>query len=1065
MNNLIAKMAYRIIFVVAFLFAVNHLNAQSTPKVGITQLIGCGIGNNVNKAEVTVSVDESLSGYQYNFGGGWVNTNKAWLIAGNYTVQVKKGTEYYHTLPITVPTKATAPTYNSKIIYNCNGTGNVTLTNDQPTYQHSYTYKGVTKTDPHFSNLTTGVHSISVTYTVPPTTKAIIFYDDFGKKTGNVKSVKSLYVNQNIYFDPMNGADQVRPDGATRSKTVADSYYAIGNRTDMMAGTTPYSSSWVLPNDKDGDANGRFLWYNVDLFQTSPGETKTVYKRKVKVTPGLPVEFSAYVYNPINPSVSALAGYIPKLVLEVYRSEATFNAKTPAYKSNEYQALRTTNLNGWHQMSVTANLGASDTELIFVIRILGGGNDLCVDNILVTQTSKSCPFTQIVPITIEANPNPPTITTQPVASVVYCKNTTIANALNINATTTTGTLSYKWFENTTNSTTGGNQVATTQTYKPQTTVAGIKYYYAVVSNGCGVATSTVAKVEVLFPPEVTQITATPATFKQGESASVVFTIKGTPNAQVTYNINGTGTQVVTLNSSGTYTLPSRTVNQTTILNVTKVKLGACEQNYTDKSGGILATTAKCTTKPAPQFPTSSPNGRTAVMNGVTVTRTYSKPSATILVYGTIDNDGYCSGTPYHNYTIIHTKPNFSPKVIYTFSQPVTSAEVWLMVMGSSNTKYDKVKLSINNGTPTFTKVYDCAEGKGQAGATLSNTGEVTSQDRIITDVAVRVTSNTPFTQLIVEDIHPGSSGVLVELCPASITPAETISITTQPQSQTICADKMATFTSKAQLKDTTGDIQYKWQQSSNGTTWTDIPASTGSIASGGTASLTIAGTTNYKYRVVYSYQFAQGIVVTATSQEATLTKLPSVALPTLITGSKTLCPTATNNTVSFANYVTAPTGTTLLWYTAPAATVSSTTAPVINTHVTTRTTQTAYVRALSTAGCTSGIVTVTLTVDDTTAPTFTAPTPLNIVCNSTTATTAINNWLGTTTATDACGAIATITNNYNAPADLCTVPGGIITVTFVAKDTFGNTKTGTSTIHLGVTPLVVQDDTFNIPNG
>ena len=131
------------------------------------------------------------------------------------------------------------------------------------------------------------------------------------------------------------------------------------------------------------------------------------------------------------------------------------------------------------------------------------------------------------------------------------------------------------------------------------------------------------------------------------------------------------------------------------------------------------------------------------MNGVTVTRTYSKPSATTLVYGSTDNNGYCSGTPYHNYTIIHTNPSFSPKVIYTFSQPITSAEVWLMIMGSPNTRYDKVKLSTNNGTPTFTKVYDCAEGKGQAGAALSN-GIVTSQDRIITDVAVRITSNTSF---------------------------------------------------------------------------------------------------------------------------------------------------------------------------------------------------------------------------------------------------------------------------------------------------------------------------------
>ncbi|VDG81410.1 gliding motility-associated C-terminal domain [Capnocytophaga ochracea] len=730
--------------------------------------------------------------------------------------------------------------------------------------------------------------------------------------------------------------------------------------------------------------------------------------------------------------------------------------KTPTSPwENYYDQVYSNNGNGWTR-TFSINPNNTPSGATFRVRYTADIVNLC--NNLTVYSNEFTYTKQAVT----------TITTQPVTPTTpICKDAT-ATVLNVVATGE-GTLAYQWYSNTTNNNTGGSLItgANVATYTPPTTATGTTYYYAVVTGSCGVATSTVAKVDVLTPPEVTQIIATPPAFKQGESASVVFTIKGTPNAQVTYNINGTGTQVVTLNSSGTYTLPSRTVNQTTILNVTKVKLGACEQNYTDKSGGILATTAKCTTKPAPQFPTSSPDGRTAVMNGLTVTRTYSKTlTTTTLVYGTIDNDGYCSGTPYHNYTIIHTHKNYSPRVTYTFSQPVTSAEVWLMIMGSPSTVNDKVRLSTNNGTPTFTKVYDCAEGKGQAGATLSN-GIVTSQDRIITDVAVRVTSNTPFTELIVEDINgTNSSGVLVELCPASITPAETISITTQPQSQTICADKMATFTSKAQLKDATGNIQYKWQQKSdNGTNWTDIPASTGSIASGGTASLTIAGTTNYKYRVVYSYQFAQGIVVTATSQEATLTKLPSVALPTLITGSKTLCPTATSNVVSFANYVTVPTGTTLLWYTAPTATVSSTTAPVINTHVTTRTTQTAYVRALSTAGCTSGIVTVTLTVDDTTAPTFTAPTPLNIVCNSTTATTAINNWISTATATDACGAIATITNNYNAPADLCTVPGGIITVTFVAKDTFGNTKTGTSTIHLGVTPLVVKDDTFNIPDG
>ena len=1255
MNNLVAKIAYKIIFVATVLLAISHLSAQSTPKVGITQLIGCGTGTNANKAQIQVAVEGA--GYTYNFGpdASDINGNTAWVPAGTRNVIVTQGSKTY-TLPITVPAKATAPTFTTSVVYNGdNNTANVTLSNNQPTYQYSYTYGGSTKSNPYFTNLTSGTHSVSVTYIAPSTTKSVVFYDDFGKKTDATKSVQSPYINRNVYFDPMNGSNQTRPaDGHTRPKTVADSYYAIGNRTDMMAGTygapPALSYNWVLPNDKDGDMNGRYLWYNANLDNDPPGEKNTVYKRKAKVTPGLPVEFSAYLFNPINPNEPALAGYQPNISLKIFRSEADFNSNTPMYSSDNTDAIqRQANGDNWTRISVTTNTRNTDTELIFVIYINNGGNDLCVDNILVTQPSKTCPITQVVPIIIGTNTNPITFTSTTIYNCI-AKNANIT----VNPSVTTGhtytyTLdggtpqssntfsniplgaqhtititskrndnkiifkedfgsggtylmptsvipppfvgrlggegypsdipaegnyqianknnlvkrsSWNW-ENPSDHTSNGSDSngrylafnygknANKYFYSQDIQVTAnkkvtIEYYvYNLNKHNAGDNSIYYPNIQVSFVDkasgnvinaatkasggvrghdntkdwkhfthtftsgnatnlqvrftnltdqtsgndfaiddilitqeqdiynhtqtvtinpvaEVTSVTATPIVFRQGTSTTVTFTITGTPNAQITYAINGANTQTATLNSTGKYTVTTVTT-QATEINVNKVKLGACEYSYTDKKAKVVTSLADCISKPLSQFPKTPVNGQTAknLMNGVTVTRSYS---GTPKVYSG-DTDTYCSGSTYDDYTIIHTNPAFSPKVIYTFSQPITSAEVWLMIMGSPRTVNDKVKLSTNNGTPTFTKVYDCAEGKGQAGATLNN-GEVTSQPNIVTDVAVRVTSNSPFTQLIVEDINgTNSSGVLVELCPTSITPAETISITTQPQNQTICADKKATFTSKAQLKDATGNIQYKWQQSSNGATWTDIPASTGAIASGGTASLTIDGTTNYKYRVVYSYQFAQGIVVTATSQEATLTKLPSVALPTLITGSKTLCPTATNNRVSFANYVTAPTGTTLLWYTAPTATVSSTTAPVINTHVTTRTIQTAYVRALSTTGCTSGIVTVTLTVDDTTAPTFTAPTPLNIVCNSTTATTAINNWLGTATATDACGAIATITNNYTAPANLCNVAGGLITVTFVAKDTFGNTQTRTSTIHLGVTPLVVKDDSFTVPDG
>ena len=1264
MNNLVAKIAYKIIFVATVLLAISHLSAQSTPKVGITQLIGCGTGANADKAQVQVAVEGT--GYTYNFGpnASDINGNTAWLPSGNHTIIVTKGSKSY-TLSITVPTKATVPTYSSKIIYNCSGTGNVNLTNSQPSYQYSYTYNGVTNSSPYFSTLSVGQHTLTVNYIAPSTEKSVVFYDDFGKwETGHPKAVSSPYANPNIYFAPLNKTHVLAGHPTLSSKTLANDYcYTVARMIDADYDNAQNHHIWLLPNDKDKDPNGRVMYYNSLI---DKGEV--LYKRKETVRKNSQVDFSAFVFNTVkissgNPYEKA----IPSLVLEIYANEAQIAAKTPLFSSYALDVPRVKD-NGkddWYPLNLTANTG-NYTELIFVVRMFNRwgyvpssgssavqliGNDIALDNILVTQSSQSCPIPQEVPINVVANPNSFTstiaynctnktakITVNPSVTSGYTYTYTLDNGTpqssnifdNVNVGIHTVTITYKdtaskiifkedfgsgdpyllptsvvpnpfvckasllgypadvlpenhyqianiknltkmndpliqknvwnWRAPIDHTSNGSNQQGRYLAFnygknaahhfylqdikvEPNKPVT-IEYYVYNINNNTSTASQYYPNIEVSFLnktnnsvvlgstkttggitgnssssdwrkvthtfnpgnatnlqlrfkdltneesandfaiddilitqepdvcthtqavtvnplAEVTSVTATPLVFRQGTSTTVTFTITGTPNAEITYSITGGATRTATLDSTGKHIVTTITT-QTIEINVSKVKLGACEYSYTDKKAKVVTSLTDCISKPLSQFPKTPVNGQTAknLMNGVTVTRSYS---GTPKVYSG-DTDTYCSGSTYDDYTIILPTTGYSRDVIYTFSQPVTSAEVWLMVMGSPKTVNDKVRLTTNNPASTFSIVYDCAKGKGKAAATLNN-GVVTSQPNIVTDVAVRVTSNSPFTQLIVEDINgTNSSGVLVELCPTSITPAETISITTQPQSQTICADKMATFTSKAQLKDATGNIQYKWQQSSNGATWTDIPASMGAITSGGTASLTIDGTNNYKYRVVYTYQFAQGIVVTATSQAATLTKLSAVALPTL-TGNRALCPTATNNTVSFANYVTAPTGTTLLWYTAPTATVSSTTAPVINTHVTTRTTQTAYVRALSTTGCTSGIVTVTLTVDDTTAPTFTAPTPLNIVCNSTTATTAISNWLGTATATDACGAIATITNNYTAPANLCNVAGGLITVTFVAKDTFGNTQTRTSTIHLGVTPLVVKDDSFTVPDG
>ena len=159
------------VLTITLFFTFLGVYAQSTPKVGIAKLIGCGTGSNADKAEVVISVDGNISDYQYNFGSGWVGTNKAWLGVGTHSLQVRKGTKTYP-LTITVPPKAVAPNFTSRVIYNCNGTGNVNLTNNQPNYQYSYTYGGVTHSSPYFSSISVGTHNLTVNYIAPAPSNA-----------------------------------------------------------------------------------------------------------------------------------------------------------------------------------------------------------------------------------------------------------------------------------------------------------------------------------------------------------------------------------------------------------------------------------------------------------------------------------------------------------------------------------------------------------------------------------------------------------------------------------------------------------------------------------------------------------------------------------------------------------------------------------------------------------------------------------------------------------------------------------------------------------------------------
>ncbi len=128
--------------------------------------------------------------------------------------------------------------------------------------------------------------------------------------------------------------------------------------------------------------------------------------------------------------------------------------------------------------------------------------------ILKVKRTNGCEATQEVKVIVQPAPS---ITTQPVEPSSYCVGDP-ATTLTVVADThgLAGTLSYQWYKNTINSTTGGTPVGTNATnYTPLTTTAGTLYYYVkVTNNSCGEAISQVVKVVVNAIPAKPTFTIT-----------------------------------------------------------------------------------------------------------------------------------------------------------------------------------------------------------------------------------------------------------------------------------------------------------------------------------------------------------------------------------------------------------------------------------------------------------------------------------------------------------------------------------------------------------------------------
>ncbi|MDV7188590.1 PKD-like domain-containing protein, partial [Lutibacter sp. TH_r2] len=199
-------------------------------------------------------------------------------------------------------------------------------------------------------------------------------------------------------------------------------------------------------------------------------------------------------------------------------------------------------LNDSGEATVTVEDAISDATLtIDSVKNIYSGNSTSVSNISATAV---------------VNPNTE-ITTQPTSSSTYCAGDT-ATALSVTASGT-GTLSYQWYSNTTNSTTGGTAVGTNSlSYIPDVSSVGTTYYYVEVTGVCLNVTSSIATVVVNPNTAITTQPTNPSAVCAGSTVADL-TVGASGTGAVSYqwysntSANTTDGTLISGATSATYT--------------------------------------------------------------------------------------------------------------------------------------------------------------------------------------------------------------------------------------------------------------------------------------------------------------------------------------------------------------------------------------------------------------------------------------------------------------------------------------------------------------------------------
>jgi gliding motility-associated-like protein len=486
-----------------------------------------------------------------------------------------------------------------------------------------------------------------------------------------------IYVYPRPYFTKQPASNSLCKDGEAKPLIVS-----------FTKGEGSYSIQWYSNNVKS-TLTGNPISGAVDSVYTPSTSTvgTTYYYCVIEFSSGYCREITSNIATiTINPSpeitqqplasqIICVGGSLPQPLKVKYNGGA--GPSYQWYSNNVDSNIGGTAISGANDSIFTPPVFTSTGTFFYYVMITFSGSNC---NLVTSETAK-----------VEVIPDP-SIAQQPLASQTICQNS-IAEKLSVKVTGGIGKYAYQWYQNTTNSNSGGTIIpnANDSIYMPSTTNTGTLYYYCEITQPNGPGCNAVSNTSQVIVREGPAITKQPSSFvvcKNEISPKLVISWKngvGIPSYQWfsnTLNSNTGGTLIPTATDS-VYMPSTAVVGTIYYYCVISFSSGGCSE--------LVSNPAKVTVN---QFPVIS-DINVSICSGQSFNIIPENSGSNIVPTGTTYTWSMPAISPSNSITGASAQSNPQPQISQTLTNITTSTAIVTYTVKPSASGCDGAEFKIS----------------------------------------------------------------------------------------------------------------------------------------------------------------------------------------------------------------------------------------------------------------------------------------------------------------------------------------------------------------------------------